>query len=354
MSFRDLAIECLERGGLSGARHMGNDELLEHVFSREYLTPSASFPAMLDMAVEKAYKKGHKQVPVTFDKWTTKGSLNDFKKHDNYYIAGPVGNFELVPEGGELKHDVPSDAKLPQRFLRTWGKSFTLSRQAIINDDIGLVTSLPARYAQAARRTINTQCYQRLMSQTNIYDEKPLFCADHKNLMLTGTDINADALQNMIMALSTQKDQFGQSIIIRPAFIIVPVGYGPKTFALFRNPTIHFEDNTQAVNPFYGSGIEVVEDPTINSLCGDFGSVMPWWLVAASGDCNFIEVEYLNGREIPNIRRSEVIGQLGLKWDIFLDWNVTVLDYRGAVKNPGVAVNGPFTTSSKTTGGNKA
>ena len=33
---------------------------------------------------------------MTFDKFTKKGSLKDFKKHDNYYVAGPVGEFYEV------------------------------------------------------------------------------------------------------------------------------------------------------------------------------------------------------------------------------------------------------------------
>lgn len=51
-----------------------------------------------------------------------------------------------------------------------------------------------------------------------------------------------------------------------------------------------------------------------------------------------IEVDYLNGQEIPNIRRMETPGQLGLIWDIFLDWGISVMDFRGGVKNPGVEV----------------
>ena len=56
---------------------------------------------------------------------------------------------------------------------------------------------------------------------------------------------------------------------------------------------------------------------------------------------DFVEVDYLNGQDIPNIRRSEVPGTLGFVWDIYLDWNVTVMDYRGAIKNPGVTVSLP-------------
>lgn len=83
-----------------------------------------------------------------------------------------------MPEGGELKNDKPTDAKLPTRRLHTYGKQFTLSRQAFINDDIDLVTSIPARHAAAARRTINTQCYQILMGNPAIYDGKKLFSAN--------------------------------------------------------------------------------------------------------------------------------------------------------------------------------
>ena len=76
-------------------------------------------------------------VGVTFDQWTRKGSLKDFKTHDNNYLAGPIGDFLEVPEGGELKNDKPTDAKLPTRKIKTYGKQFTLSRQAFINDDTG-------------------------------------------------------------------------------------------------------------------------------------------------------------------------------------------------------------------------
>ena len=44
---------------------------------------------------------------------------------------------------------------------------------------------------------------------------------------------------------------------------------------------------------------------------------------------------YLIVQETPTIRRMETPGQLGYVWDIWLDWGVTVVDYRGAVKNPG-------------------
>ena len=336
MSFRDMAIECLERDGVTGARRMSSDELFSTVMQRQYLTPTAAFPAILDNAIEKAYVTGHKQVAVTFDQWTKKGTLPDFKTHDNNYLAGPIGDFVEVPEGGELKNDRPVDAKLPTRRLKTYGKQFTLSRQTFINDDIGLVTSLPARYAAAARRTINRQCYEILMKNPKIYDDKALFGADHKNLLKTGTGITKEAVQAMIMAISTQEDQFKQAITIRPAMLVLPVGMGFDLFTLFNSPTIQTTDNTQAVNPLYRYGLQQVEDPEINRLAKD--GAAPWFLLGNTEDTAFIEVDYLNGDEVPKIRRMETAGQLGFVWDIYLDWGIQVMDYRGAVKNPGVKI----------------
>ena len=188
---------------------------------------------------------------MTFDKFTKKGSLKDFKRHDNYYVAGPVGEFYEVPENGELKHDIFKDDKLPQRQLKTYGRQFTLSRKAFIDDDIGLVTSLPARYAAAARKTINKQVYQILINNSNIYDGAALFGKEHKNLLASGTGVTQEAMQTMIMALANQKDQFGESIIINPATIVVPSGMKFDMYTLFFSPTINTSDNSQAVNPLY-------------------------------------------------------------------------------------------------------
>ncbi|MBR1476875.1 MAG: hypothetical protein IJ608_02800 [Lachnospiraceae bacterium] len=343
MSLRDMAIESLEREGESGLNRKSSDELF-NTLQRQFYNPTAAFPSILDNAINKAYVEGHKTAAVTFDQFTKKGSLKDFKTVDNNYIAGPVGEFLEVPEGGELKHDVPRDEKRPTRKLKTYGRQFTLSRQAFINDDIDLVTRIPARYAAAARKTINKQVYQILVNNSAIYDGTPLFSAAHKNLMTSGSGITQAAMQAMITALQTQHDEFGQAIIVRPASIVVPAGMGFDIYTLFNSPTINTSGNTQAVNPLYryANQIQVIEDPTINVLSGGFGNVMPWFLLGAKDDTDFIEVDYLNGQEVPTIRRMETPGQLGYVWDIYLDWGISVMDFRGAIKNPGVAINDPL------------
>jgi len=342
MSLKELAVECLEAEGETGIRRKSADELYA-IVQRQFFNPSAAFPIIMDNAINKAYVEGHKTAPVTFDKWTKRGVLKDFKTHDNNYLSGPAGELMEVPEGGELKHDVWKDAKRPTRKLKTYGRQFTMSRQAFINDDVDLITRMPAKYATSARKTQNRQCYEKLIKNDAIYDGSKLFGKEHKNLLLKGTGITRESVQGMIMALANQKDEFGNVCLIRPAMIIVPSGYKFDMYTLFYSQTINTTDNTQAVNPLYQyrESIEVIEDPTINALCGGFGNQMPWWLLGAKEDTDFMEVDYLNGQDVPNIRRSEVPGTLGFVWDIYLDWSVNVMDYRGAIMNPGVKVSMP-------------
>ena len=35
----------------------------------------------------------------------------------------------------------------------------------------------------------------------------------------------------------------------------------------------------------------------------------------------------------------ETAGQLGFEWDIYLDWGISVMDWRGAINNPCIKVD---------------
>lgn len=342
MSLRDLAIDCIQREtGEANLHKKSNDEIFNNLL-RAYFNPTAAFPAILDTAINKAYVEGHNKAAVTFDKFCKKGSLKDFKTHDNNYLAGPAGEFLEVPEGGEIKHDLPTDGKLPSRKLKTYGRQFTMTRQAFINDDIDFLSKIPAKYAASARKTQNKQAYEILVKNPIIYDGTTLFNSAHKNVITTGTGITLESLQKMFMALQLQTDQFGEAIIIRPATIVCPVGYGFTIATILDSPTINTTGNTQAVNPLYAyrNQLTVVEDPTLNVMAG--ANACPWFVFGAKEDTDGIEIDYLNGLEIPTIRRMETPGSLGLVWDIYLDWGFTVMDFRGIIKNPGIALTNPL------------
>lgn len=342
MSLRDMAIECGEREGMHGLRRLGANELYAEMV--RYAAPTAAFPTMLDAAVTKAYTQAYTLAPTTFERFTKKGSLSDFKSVHHLYMAGNVGEFELVPEGGELKHDVPVDERLGDRALKTYGKQLIMTREAFINDDIGFISRLPAMYATSAKLTINRQVYKILSGNPTLGDGKALFHADHRNLAATAGALNLANLVKAMTDMTMQQNAQGNVLQVRPRYLIVPVSLGAYARMLVGSAEIRTTSiassatNVYAHNPVYNL-LEVVEDPELDAQLGS-AAQYAWFLAADHSTAETIQIDYLSGQETPSIRRMERPGVLGYVWDVYFDWGISVLDYRGLYKNAGAAPTG--------------
>ena len=338
MSLRDLGIECLMRDGQHNASallRMSGDDLYAEL-SRQFYNPTAAFPAILDETIRKSIVYLYNHVPTTFQAFTTTGSLKDFKQTaDHEYVIGGVGDFLLVPENGELKADAPRTDRLPQRKLDTYGKQFSMTRQAFINDDIGFLTEVPGLYATAAKKTIDKQVYKLLFENEAIFDGKKFFSADHRNHITTGSKPSQASIQQIILKMQQQVDQFGEAIYITPRTIVVPVGY-EFDLAVILHSTQVTGSNNNDINPLYNYPLQIVQSPVLNALAGT--GACPWFMVASSDSARGIQVDYLNGQETPTVRRMEVPGTLGFVWDMYLDWGISVRDFRGIARNDGVAL----------------
>lgn len=345
LSLRDLLLEAVERDGgeaardARGMRLRGASELFDQLISsRAYFSPTAAFPSILDQTIDKAYTQGYQLAPTTFEMWTQRGTLTDFKRTQAQWRRGDAGELLLVPEGGELKHDVPTDERQGGRELHTYGRQFTMTREAFINDDIGFLTSLPARYALSTKLTLNRQVYQVLAGNPTLEDGHALFGSEHSNLATAGA-LNLANLVAAMEAMTTQRNARGQVIQVRPQYLIVPTGMGAYARMLLGSPTIKTTalsssaTEMQAANPVY-EALQVVEDPELLAQLGA-GGKYAWFLAANTATVDTIQVDYLNGVDTPTIRRMETPGQLGFVWDIYMDWGISVLDWRGLYKNPG-------------------
>ena len=189
MSLRDLAIECMVREdgeNASSLLRMSPDEMYSRL-TRSFYNPTSAFPSILDSSIQKSIVDIYNKVNTTFQLWTSKGTLKDFKTtSDHEYILGGAGDFKKVPENGELKNDVPSTELLPSRKLETYGLQFSMTRQAFINDDIGFITKIPGLYSRKAKVTIDKQVYSLLFENKKIFDGVNLFDDKHKNIVAAG------------------------------------------------------------------------------------------------------------------------------------------------------------------------
>lgn len=337
MSLRDLAIQCLSREGrdVNELLRMDKSDMYAEL-CRQFYNPSAAFPAIMDSTIKKSIVYLYNQVPTTFQEFTTKGSLSDFKEtKDHEYVIGGTGDFIRVPENGEIKADTPRTELLPSRKLETYGKQFSMTRQAFINDDIGFLTQVPGIYATRAKKTIDKQVYVLMFNNGKIFDGKPLFSKDHKNIEETGSKPTQASIQSIILLMQGQTDQFDEAIYITPRTIVLPMGYEFDMAVILRSSQVTGSNNNDA-NPLYNYPLKVVQSPVLNVLAKK--NPCPWFMVADPTSARGIQVDYLNGQETPTVRRLETPGTLGFTWDIYLDWGINVRDYRGIAKNPGVPI----------------
>lgn len=153
-SLVELARESLQREGLQ-ANFGDNMEL-----ARQAINSTSTFPAIMSNLANKSVMTGFNEAETTFQIWAGKGSNRDFKEAARVALS-EAGNLELVPEGGQFPHDSLGEASARTK-VATYGKLFSLTRQAIINDDLGLFSKIATKYGSAAKRLVNKMVYAQL------------------------------------------------------------------------------------------------------------------------------------------------------------------------------------------------
>lgn len=325
MSLRDLAIECLERAGETKARRLTDSELF-----RRAVTPDSQFSAILSDSVNKSMSAAYQAQQPTFSRWTGKGSNRDFKKA-TYYRLSEAGNLERVRQNGELKFDEMTDESASTQVL-TYGKRFGFTREAMINDDLGVLTRVPQRYVASALRGANQLVYKILNENAKTPDGLSLFLASHKNLGTAGA-LSVSSLGEARKLMRTQKNIAGKETLnIAPKFLLVPPALETLAQQLLRSIADPASSNSAIVNPFYSS-LDLIVDAELNEASTSAASA--WYLAADPAMIDTIVVSYLNGQESPILESRIGFDFLGIEWRIIYDIGVDLMDFRGLVKNAG-------------------
>ena len=319
MRLRDLMIDCVERDGNSKARYLDDAGLI-----REALTGAGAFASILSNAANKSLSNGYTAAETTFELWTGTGSNPDFKEATEYKLS-EAGELVKMTANGEFKYDEMKDSGTKKSVL-TFGRSWGISRQALINDDLGALTKIPAAYAAAAKRGINTLVYSTLgKANTDV------FAGPKGNLAGTGSAPSVISIGDGRAAMRKQTNLRGKETLnIAPKYILIPTGLETETDQLLTSITDPASSNPGVRNPFTGKLIPVCDAEL------DRYSTKSWYLAAQAGLVDTIEVTYLNGQQTPIIESQIAFDVLGMKWRIYIDYGVTLLDYRGLYKNPGL------------------
>lgn len=312
-----LAAECVERE-LGKSTHAMDDETIV----REALTGTGAFPGILSNVAHKSMAQAYQSAPTTYQLWTAQGSNSDFKDAPRYRLS-EADTLEKLNESGEFKAGGVTEGAA-KTSIATYGRMFSLTRQSIINDDMGALQQLPAIYGAAARRMINKMVYKMLQGNPKV-EGTVLFHANHQNLC--EEDISIEGLAKMKAAMAKQKNIKGEEYLnIQPAFLICPVELEVQAAQLISSVVDPTKANATP-NPF-ANKMTVISEPELEDE-------KTFYLAAAAGIAPTIEVTSLNGNLTPMMERAEQFDTLGIKWRIYMDVGVNLLDYRGIQKSTG-------------------
>ncbi len=118
--------------------------------------------------------------------------LPDFRARTVVRVGG-APDLRKVNENGEFTHSYVSDASTAWQ-LSTNGRIISLSRQAIINDDLGAFADLLRKFAESAGRLEGDILADLLISNPDI-DGTALFHADRGTLLRKRKTITWTLLQ---------------------------------------------------------------------------------------------------------------------------------------------------------------
>ncbi|MEX2648153.1 MAG: prohead protease/major capsid protein fusion protein [Alphaproteobacteria bacterium] len=320
-----LALRGVAAGGLSAMDLVGRAFTYRSAGGGH---SSSDFPSILGNVASKALMRGYEEAGETFPRWTSPTTLSDFKVADRVDLNA-FPSLAEVPEGGEYSLATIGERK-EQIQLATYGKKFSITRQAIINDDLDAFTRVPQRMGRAAIRTVGNLVYAILTANPLMADGKALFHADHKNLAGSGGALAVATLDAGRVAMGTQKDRSDSATALNlsPAYLLVPKaleGTGRVLMASEFDPA-----KTQRTPNSVAGMAEVVPEARL-----DAASATAWFLAANPMATDTIEVGYLDGQQSPTLEQRDGWDVDGVEFKVRMDATAKAVAWEGLYKNAG-------------------
>lgn len=321
MRLLDIVRECLEMGGV---RTRGMDP--RAIASRALTAASTSdFANLLGALVNKTLIGAYNEAPATWRVLVARSDASDFKTK---YAIKLSGSPDLATKGenGEFQTAEFSDSK-ESYGLSTRGRIVRLTREMIINDDLGGFNRISTAFGFAARRWENSVVYGLITANGNMSDGNALFSSAHNNT-LTAAALSADSLGTARAKMRRQTGMNGEKLDIQPAFILTGPELETTAEILLRSAALPNASMSAGVyNPWSGK-LTPVSDPLITDTNA-------WYLFANPAMYPVIEVAWLMGEEQPYIEEEPIFAADAIGILVRHDFGAGVVDHVGAVYNEG-------------------
>lgn len=274
----DLAVRCLELAGQRVGHALTRHQIIERalVTRGPGMHTTSDFTHLLGDAVGRVLLDIYDESPPALRAVARLANLNDFRARSVVRMAS-APSLQKVGEHGEFTYGGTTDAMNAWR-LSTYGRIISLSRQAMVNDDLGGFAQVLAEFAQAAARREADDLVSALVATPQV-DSVDLFHADRKTLILK--TLTLSGLGAAVASLRAQRSG-GNLVMQEPATLVAPAALEMTARQLVATfSAVEAGD----VNPWR---LDVVVEPRL-----DANSLTAWYLVAANQRA--LEYGYLEG-----------------------------------------------------------
>ena len=301
---------------------------------------TTSLPGILSNVANKMLLEGYNYIEDAWRRICRIASVNDFKEHTRYRMTGSF-QFQQVGPDGELKHGQIGEQTFGQK-ADTHGIMFALTRQMIINDDMGAFTDIPRNIGMGAAEAIADAVWSLLLSNPVQADSKAFFHADHGNYLAGATTaLNVDGLTAGEVLFRSQVKPNGKPLGLEPRILLVPTALKVIAEMLMKSLTLNETTTANKAkpqdNPHVGK-FDVVSSTYLSNAMFTGNSDKAWYMLADPNRLPALEVAFLNGIDRPTVEKTDAdFNTLGIQFRGYIDFGVREQDYRGAMKMKGEA-----------------
>jgi hypothetical protein len=332
MSLLEIGREHLQRSNID-TRGMTRLQLATQIlnFRSGGSLSTSDFSSLLANVANKRLRRGYEENMPSYQRWAREApNAPDFKQMSVVNLAGAPDLLQ-VNEHGEFKYGAMTDGKETYSML-TYGRIVSLTRQALINDDLRGFDRLVGAFGNSAARLENRTVYSILTANAALGDGTALFHATHGNLDATAAAISVGSMGISRAKMRLQKGLQGEELNLTPAYLIVPA---TQEQLAYQYTSSNFQPlQASAVNEFRAGGRTAVE-PIVEAIL-DANSTTAWYMAANTGQVDTVEYCYLEGAAGPVIESEIGFEVDGISYKCRLDFAAKAIDFRGMTKNPGL------------------
>ena len=325
--------------GLNSYQMLG--EVLKHGGRRDIGLGTEDFTGILANVANKSLLMGWETANTTYRQWVRIGNLSDFKRANRTALSG-MELLDVIPENAEYKYGKTADRTEYITAVK-YGKLFSISREALINDDLNAFTAIPQNQGRAADLTINKAVYDSLglasgVGPTLNQDSVALFATAHGNYTATSGGITVANLEVGRSAMAVQLDPTNSMPLnIQPSYLLVPSALSSAAKILVaseKDPV----GSTNAIggattpNQFHNA-FTVITEAYLDSGVTDGATA--WYLIANQNTTDTYEVGFLNGQQSPYLESKNGWDVDGVEYKVRIEAGIAALDYRGMYRKKG-------------------